>query len=229
MANKALNQITIGEAFPIYDETNYKGIFTAIANITGFDLWDTDTAKLMDLEYLNGFSGLKVMAPLMWHFHYTDNEISTADLAKVANLLYAKYKTAWSQYKEYLEADYDLYDDVDDETVTRTPNLTTESAGGKADNEVETNEQVYGFDSSSPADSNKTTSKASHKDTTTQTGTESVTTHRAGSSRLYTGGEMLGKDHKFWDNFNFFTEIFKDVDAVIALGIYEDNGYGVGG
>ena len=39
-----------------------EGIFQAIADIEGFELWDSETAALMDEHYVNDYSGMKILA-----------------------------------------------------------------------------------------------------------------------------------------------------------------------
>ena len=211
-----------------------KGIFETMASLTDFDLWDATAGAYMDIEYELRFSGEKPAAPILVKMLDDDNILSTTDENKIVNLLYAKYHRAWEQYKKYDESDYDVWDDVEKITKTKTGSDTqtpedwvTTSEGLAADNYSEVDSSTYGFNSSSAVPADKTESKTNSKISTEQSGTLATVydteevTEMKGSSKLRTGAEMMEFDERFWTRWNFVDAVFKDCDKILTCPYYE--------
>ena len=195
-------------------------------NIPDFDLWDTETGRYMDYMYIGKQSGEKLAGNLVQKWQ--------GNIHDLAFMVYSKYRHNWEQAKKYLSADYDLYDDVEHEeriigeNTTQTPNnWKTTLTGTAADNYTETENEIYGYNSAAASDDSKQTTKQNTNTVSEQTGTYendrqyTETVDRRGSSKLRTGGEMLEIDNRFWNNWNFFNLIFKDVDKELTLKIYD--------
>lgn len=194
--------------------------------ITDFDLWTQSDGEYMDMIYFGNHSGEKPCSPLLETWAGTINQI--------ALMVYSKYQRNWEQFKKYLAADYDIWDDVEDETRTidennydRPQNWKTVSEGDAEDNQTEVNTSVYGFNSSNAVPDGKSESSTSSKITTEQSGTferekdYTETLHRQGSSKLRTGAEMMEFDDRFWANWNYFESIFRDTDKELTCPYYE--------
>jgi len=228
--------LKIKDVFDFTDSFIFKYLATAI---TDFDLWTEDEGEQMDLEYLGRWSAEKPLSTLTERFIDEDTEtISTADLQKLAKLIYSKYHRAWEQFKKYDDADYDVWDDVENITrtigggVTQTPtNWKTVSSGTTLDNYSNSDSSIYGYNSSSPVPDSKNESESSSKITTEQQGTYKTTENRTetefrkGSSKLRTGAEMMEFDEKFWTRWNFINAVYRTVDQVLCADFYEIENY----
>ena len=213
-------------------------IFEYLPNaIQDFELWTEEEGQYMDSEYLGQWSGLKPISTLTEKC-VVDDEISDENLHKLAQLIYAKYHRRWEQYKKYDQADYDVWDDIEDETHTiqeaneqKPSDWKTTSQGTDADNNTTTDFGRYGENSEDAVPYDTQTSKSNSKIETEQSGTYltehglTETVHKQGSSKLRTGSEMMEFDLRFWRNWSFIEQIFRDVDSVLCADYYDSNIY----
>lgn len=211
-------------------------IFSYLATLQDFSLWTSTEGTYMDIMYLSEHSAEKPLSSLTEKYVEEDGTISTLNMQKLANIIYAKYKRNWKQFNKYDEADYDIWDDVENETrsYTLTDNqkpkdwkLTVE--GSEQDNNGEVNTSIYGFNSEEAVPSEKVESKSNSKSVTEQSGSfqtdhrYSESVFKKGSSKLRTGAEMMQLDLDFWDKWSFIEEVFRDVDEVLCGNYYESN------
>lgn len=210
-------------------------------------LFNEATAIMLDEAYVNDWSAEKIITKAVER-KLVDGELPAADLEKLADKIWLRFQRNWEHYFEYLSAEYNPIDnysmyqketpDLTTTTDTKTnTDLTVESDGDQNTN-ITTEDQVYGFNSSSPVDSNKSTTignkddnKTHSKTTTTgdwddnkvnevrkEEGTREL--ERRGNIGVTTTAQMLTGDSGFWQNWDIVSSIFRDVDKVITLMIY---------
>lgn len=145
---------------------------------------DTDiTAALLDFEYINNFSGRKIISPAVEKSLGTDGIITAENLTKLCSVAYMMYAKKWARNWAVLTAEYnpiENYSMVEDSKLTRDNKQThsgTDSTlmtgtdtfvktGSEADAHTGTitdsatsseENEVSAFNSSSYEDSNKMT------------------------------------------------------------------------
>lgn len=208
---KIYNRHIIGMSEPILEETE---------------------ASLLDSYYFNGWSYDKYITPML-EKHIEGGVIPEVYIDILADFIWGRFGRNWEQYKKYIKADYDVFDDVEEETriikgdETQKPeNWASVTQGLSSDNNSETEEYTYGFNSNTATPSGKSTIKTSNKQTTSQEGSyktsedRTETINRKGSSKLRTGSEMIEFDYRFWGSWDFYESMFKDVDKVLTLLVY---------
>ena len=234
--------LRIEEVLPVED-----GLFTTMATFTDFPLWNEAAGALMDEHYILDRSGMKYITRGLYK-RLTDGELTSEALAKLAQMIYNKYKVNWGRYLGYNNAEYNPIDNYNMEQV-ETPNITkttntkvntnlTVTSDGNTNTDVTTEDQTYGYNSSSPVNKDKSrvtgdkNNNTNHNTTQTEGdwddnktnqveeehGTRSLT--RSGNIGVTTTAQMLQGDSDFWSNWDFIDAVFKDVDSVLALPIY---------
>lgn len=207
--------------------------------------YDEVSALLLDLEYFGNHSGAKFCAPLV-KYYLEDDTLSDSERETLANIIWAKYKTPWERLwltnsVEYNPVyNYDITEDIQRDLETE------ESGEAKSTNQREmTNSEElnvtdvmkgsrYGFNSSSasPTDTSVEEKSASDDETEAQTDTgtsetsntgaeaETTKTHRYGNAGVTTSQKMVNEERQLW-LWNYFEAVFKDIDEVLALDIYD--------
>ena len=208
--------------------------------------WYSETSPLLlDLEYFGNRSGAKFCAPLI-KYYLEDGSLSDIERETLAKIIWLKYKTPWERLwltnsVEYNPVyNYDITEDIQRDLETE------ESGEAKSTNqrEMTNNEELnitdvmkgsrYGFNSSSASPTDNTVEEKSasddeteaQKDTgeseTSSNGTEAETTktHRYGNAGVTTSQKMVSEERQLW-LWNYFEAVFKDIDEVLALDIYD--------
>ena len=96
--------------------------------------------------------------------------------------------------------------------VTRTKNVKSN---------LVTDNDVYGFNSSTPVPSSKTTNsgaKLDNEETESETGTRDL--ERSGNIGVTTSQQMLQSELDLRDGYNFYDGIMSDVDSILCLLVY---------
>lgn len=204
---------------------------------------DTDiTAALLDFEYINNFSGRKIISPAVEKSLGTDGIITAENLTKLCSVAYMMYAKKWARNWAVLTAEYnpiENYSMVEDSKLTRDnkethsgtdSSVTTGSIGDSATSSSE--DEVSAFNSATYQDAAKNTGTGSN--TKTYNNLTDATTHghvidndddernhltRSGNIGVTTSQQMIQSDIDLW-RWNFFYEVFADIDNVFTISTY---------
>ena len=242
--------------------------------------WKNDVpANTLDLEYFYNISGQKSISPLLRRFLNGATTITSAQKTTLANVLYDMYIKQWNKEYATLNLEYNPisnYDMTETEVVenireseghntgtqatahtgtstdqhggTQTNAGTSTVSGGSTSN---TQNDVYGFNSSqgSPNEETDTTNSTSSTVTDSTTRTDNLTDTRtdnltdtrtdnltntenaseniertltrSGNIGITTSQQMATAERELW-LWNFFFEIvFPDIDEILTLAIYQ--------
>lgn len=228
--------ITLNEAFADYETKG--GIFSNIDNLP----WSSVMAgSQADTLYFDTHSGERFSARIITRRIGDACYLTSDDRRAVSNLVYAMFKTQWNKLWETMNTNYEPltnYQMVEDETGnrtdTRTPNLTRKHSGtdtNEGNAHVNNQSNLWGFnsDTSVPADmsdGDTTVNNTNTRDLTdTETGTDTTAGEntrkltRTGNIGTNTFQNLLQQERNLW-MYNFFEQIFKDVDSVLTIPIY---------
>ena len=178
------------------------GIFLAIQESeTNPFTWLTDSiAKLLDAEYYFNHSNEKWISPLY------DNLIDISEndptvINYLAGLITNKFKDKWNRlYDAFVTK---TYNPIENYSMVEKTEINTD---------IETANNVYGFNSSSPVPSNNAKTTGNKLNNTTD--------HtRSGNIGVTTSQQMLESEIKLRE-WNFYDQLFKDVDSILCLQLY---------
>ena len=198
-------------------------IFKYIADSSLTDLWNSTTGAMLDTMFLNQHSANREVTEWVNALATAndDNKLSAANIAMLANMIWAKYSRAWTQYFDYLESEYNPITNYDMVEV-ETPDITRSIESSQTSDVTTTNSRntfnsatMVDTDSSNTSGDAESNSQSSEE---TETGTRTLT--RSGNIGVTTTGQILDIDSKFWSNWNYIDSMFKDVDKFITNGIY---------
>lgn len=208
------------------------GIFSALANLSEVDLpWDTAASDL-DLDYHGGWSGYKIVSPLVDSLADEDTgELSAAARAKLAAVIWARYGDAWTKICEALATEYaplENYNMVESGSEsggeTRRPDLETETTN---QSETTTTENgVYGFNSAEAVPSDTSTATLTGGRKTTEKGSDTTTKNsshelsRSGNIGVTTSQQMLQSEIDLRRNAIYLDMIYRDIDKILTIPIY---------
>lgn len=190
-------------------ETSSTWIFGSIVTGWGEDtpdyIGDSTNAQKLDLMYRDLYSGDKEISPYVERT-YSNNEedIEDTNLA-IAETIKIFFKDKWDKlYNSIVNASYDALSNYDI-TEVETPDLTTENT---------TQDNVYGFDSSSEDGEPK------DKKTYVSEYTGTNTTERTGRDGKVTAQKLLEQEINVRKNL-FYEMLFRDLDSILTLRIYD--------
>lgn len=219
-----------------------QGIFTRIMS-TYIVPWAEDTTitgALLDFEYMGNQSGDKNISPAVLK-NLTDGELSTENFNKLCDIVWMMYNKRWARLWEILTAEfnplnnYDMsetkyidHGHVETNSGTDTTNRTgTDTITHTGDTENE----ISAFNSSTYQDSAKDTQNTTDLDTRnmsdalvhghilTNSGRDTETLTRSGNIGVTTSQQMAQSSLDLW-KWNFFYDIFRDVDSIFTITTY---------
>lgn len=218
------------------------GIFDAIAEVAGELLpWaDAADSEYLNFDYFGNHSGAKYPAPVVMLLLNDDEELSDSARLKLASIIWAKFREPWSHLWQTNEISYNPihnYNMSDTRTLVRGDSdsrvSSTESSQstehGKTD---DTTEYVYGLNNTD--DDGKKSDRihseeggettVGYEDARSSSGVaareETETTQRSGNIGVTTTQQMMESERNLW-LWNFFDQVYKDIDTVLALPIYD--------
>lgn len=231
-------RLRLNEVFP--DWLSGDGIFHYIQNNTGVPWSDPDISGILDTAY-HGDHGDRLISPLVRKLLNEDNELTTANKQKLADVIVNLFLDQWKHTHELLTLQYDPLNNYD---MTETENYegtnenehrdtgTLAHTGTATDSTNNTAEgSLYGFNSEDPVNSDQSTSEGGNThtnnltDTTNMTGTDEGsntyerTLIRSGNIGVTTSQQMAQSQIDLW-KWNFYRSVFKDIDSVLTLKIY---------
>lgn len=235
-----METINLNKMIDVY--SNYPtdgGVFSPMVSAP----WaDTMSGTNLDIAYLDGHSGERYCSNFINHRLNDSDVLSSDNRTLIANILWAMFGIQWTRLWATMKpVDYDPltnYNMTEDETGkrtdTRTPNLTNSHTGTdtyEGNSHVNNQSNLWGFnsDTSVPADmsdGDTTVNTTNTRDLTdTETGTDTTAGEntrkltRTGNIGTNTFQNLLQQERNLW-MYNFFEQIFKDVDSVLTIPIY---------
>ena len=189
-----------------FEGTEYTGIFGAINNVGGVDLFTLEMSEYLDKLYKLE-RGNKWCSPVANDVMEAGGEFDHTEIAKT---IYNLYTVQWHKYLAYLKAQYDPVENYD-----RYSDITVKGSNSSSGTN-NTTEKTSAFNSSDLKETGKT------ENTNGSSGSSENKTieHTHGNIGVTTAAQMLEGDSKFWLKFNYYKILFDDVDRVLALSTY---------
>lgn len=217
------------------------GIFEALYSI-GVDLpWaDSVDSIILDIEYFGNRSGGKFVAPVIMNLLGDEVELTESDRLLLARIIWTKFGEPWKHLWETNVVAYNPihnYNMTDRRELARGESETKVGHGSSVDTTshgrgTESKEYVAGINNTDNVGklSNRSESQESgetsvdgtndRKDDSVRASNEVETTVRSGNIGVTTTQQMLSADRELW-MWNFFDQVYKDVDSVLSLPIYD--------
>lgn len=233
---ETITPITLNEAFSDYEHKG--GLFSNIGNLPWSSIM---VGAQMDILYFDIHSGERFGSRIITKRVGDDGSLASTDRKTIATLVYARFRTQWSRLWATMNPTYDpltnyqmTEDETGNHTDTRTPNITRKHTGTDKDEgsaTLNTQNNLWGFNSESsiPSDMQDGTNTANNTNTRDLTDTETGTDVTAGENtrKLTRTGNigtntfqnLLQQERNLW-MYDFFEQIFKDVDSVLTIPIY---------
>lgn len=215
------------------------GIFEALESLNVDLPWSTDSI-ILDIEYFGNRSGAKFSAPVVMNLLGDTEELTESARVILARIIWNKFGEPW---KHLWETNVIAYNPIHNYNMTDTRNL----AKGESEARVEKLDSVdstahgrttegadytYGLNNTDAKGkkANRTTTSeggttvdtgnSNRKDDTVRASNEIETTTRSGNIGVTTTQKMLTDERELWV-WNFFDQVYKDIDSVLALSIYD--------
>ena len=205
------------------------GIFQKIAALPNVELpWEENNA-LLDIDYIYRWSGYKSISPLVRHLLGTNAVFDSTAYTTLAGIIWANFGTAWTKKYEALVSEYDPlknYDMTEHEDNEIVDDALTNVSGLAANNTTSANstKSVYAYNSSTatPSESESASTGTNTNMDTNYDNTRTIdrTLTRSGNIGVTTSQQMLESELKL-RAYRFFEEVYKDVDRMTALPIYD--------
>ena len=228
------------EAFPDWKIGN--GIFDALEEVGAMPWAGIAESESLDLDYFGNHSGAKFVAPVVMHMIDSETlELLDTDRVALAKIIWIKFAEPWRHLWETNVAAYNPIHNYD-MTDTRTLIREDKEASDDTRNSVDTTESernsdsddyVYGMNSDQDgpgrrdtrSNSNERGDNASVNISTGEANRKKDTdevemTMRSGNIGVTTTQAMLKSERELW-MWNFFDQVYKDIDSVLALPIYD--------
>lgn len=214
------------------------------------DFITNDNYHTLDVDYFIGFSNEKYLSPLANKLYHEHSEDFDGLCNELVNIIYTRFGSKWKHIWDALNTAYNPLENYSmleertpditkertlDTTDERTPDLT-KTTNGTGTTSTDSQTGIFGFNSpqSNPSgtiDGNQTdtitdrTETETGTDTSTQSGTitdtESgkETLERSGNIGVTTSQQMLQSEFEV-RKYDFYKEIYKDIDSILCLKIY---------
>ena len=217
------------------------GIFDALESI-GVELPWEDTAEsiILDIEYFGNRSGGKFVAPVIMNLLGDATELTGEDRALLARIIWTKFGEPWKHLWETNVVAYNPihnYNMTDRRELARGESETKVGQGSSVDTTEhgrgnESKDYVAGINNTNNNGkfANRTVSQESgetsvsgtdnRKDDSVRASNEVETTIRSGNIGVTTTQQMISADRELW-MWNFFDQVYKDIDSVLSLPIYD--------
>lgn len=227
------------EAFA--DWKNGHGIFDALEFIGAELPWkDSTDSIILDIEYFGNRSGGKFVAPVIMNLLGDEVELTESDRVLLARIIWTKFGEPWKHLWETNVVAYNPihnYNMTDRRELARGESETKVGQGSSVDTTEhgrgdESKEYVAGINNTDAVGklSNRSVSQESgettvsgtndRKDDSVRASNEVETTTRSGNIGVTTTQQMISADRELW-MWNFFDQVYKDIDSVLSLLIYD--------
>lgn len=197
--------------------------------LQGVSLPWTESNTLLDIDYVYRWSGYKSISPLIRHLLGDNSTFNDSAYTTLAGIIWNMYGTAWTKKYDALVTEYnplENYNMVEHEDNEIVDDALTNVAGSAANNSssMTSSHSVYGYNSNSATPS-ETDSVSTDQSTNMDTNYDNTRTidrdlTRSGNIGVTTSQQMLESELKL-RAYKFFEEVYKDVDHIVALPIYD--------
>lgn len=217
------------------------GIFDALEFIGAEVPWkDSADSILLDIEYFGNRSGGKYVSPVIMNMLDDHTELSEADRVLLARIIWVKFGEPWKHLWDTNVIAYNPihnYNMVDKRSLAKGESETKVGHGTSVDETEhgrgnESTDYTYGINNTDENGkrANRTASQESgttsvnstddRKDDSVRASNEIETTERSGNIGVTTTQQMLTAERELW-MWNFFDQVYKDIDTVLSLPIYD--------
>ena len=201
------------------------GIFQEIRSIdsipdTPLFPWLTDDLSLqLDIIFYLQHSADKEISKFYERLLKLEEDgILVSALNVIAQNLMVKFGDKWNRlYDAFVTTNYKPLENYNMKQK-ETPNVTHTK---NVKSNLETDNDVYGFNSTSAVPQSKTTShgaKLDNEETNSETGTRDL--ERSGNIGVTTSQQMLQSEIDLRNAFNIYDDIMRDVDSIMCLLVY---------
>lgn len=179
----------------------------------------------LDLDYAFNWAGKKLISPLVQY--YVDTQDTTFN--EVVNVISIRYYDKWKKIYDAIMAEYKPAENYN---LTETSTETVSSDHSKSEStRLETNDDtlngIFGYDSDATVgttnQTNRTTIEGSLEDNQTKVEDNServYTTNRHGNIGTISSQKLIQQELEL-RRFEFFKQVFKDLDNVLTMKVYE--------
>ena len=225
------------EVFP--DWKLDKGIFDRLATLYDVPWADDAESSVLNYEYFGNHSGGKLAAPVVLNILGENESLDDIDRDVLASIIWTKFKEPWTRL---WATNVVAYNPIHNYDMTETRILDRDDHGeeyfgegttdttrhGRTTNNIH---NVFGMNSDGmgkPSDSDSSVeggttpnegSVESGRETEGQRD-ETETTTRAGNIGVTTSQQMVKSERDLW-LWNYFDQIYRDIDTVLSLPIYD--------
>lgn len=216
------------------------GIFGALATLGTMPWDDYAESETLDIEYFGNHSGGKFVAPVVMNLLGDTESLLDADRIVLAKIIWTKFREPWSHL---WETNVVAYNPIHNYNMSETRHLERDDTGTQDDSTSsvdttthgrtnEVTDFTYGMNNTDELGKRSDRSTSQEGGTTSTSGTGSLdrdttdnrvedeTITRAGNIGVTTTQQMLSADRELW-LWNYFDQIYKDIDSVLALPFYD--------
>lgn len=205
--------------------------------------WGNDSDLVADLDtmYFHVHSGEKITSPFIDSMIGDTGYVLPTSRIKIASVINNKFRTKWERlWATYGNIptynpifNYDMREEVTEDkdlSSTSTSTEETENSSTRVNSDTST---YYSntFENTDPAgkmtdrsvvNSNSTDDGSSNKESTNtveRTDASTLTRTRRGNIGVTTSQNMIKQEREVWF-WNYFDEVFKDIDSILACSVY---------
>ena len=144
------------------------------------------------------------------------------DLATLVEMIYTLNIENWNKLYENYTITYNPIENYSMTEKGKKTNTGTQNnkQSGTARSESTSNIYAYNVNTSNPASSSIATSNPNLENVRTDNLVEENNLTRSGNVGVTTSAEMIEENIKLWI-WKFFDSVFKDIDRVLTIGVYE--------
>lgn len=217
------------------------GIFEALEELEVELPWaDKADSIILDIEYFGNRSGAKLPAPIVMNLLGDTEALTYESRIILANIIWTKFGEPW---KRLWETNVVAYNPIHNYNMTDTRKLAKGESEAKVgeSSSVDTTQHgrsIEGVDYTFGLNSTGKDGKRSNRSVTQEGGStvdtvnetqkddsvravnEEETTNRSGNIGVTTTQQMLSAERELW-MWNFFDQVYKDIDSVLALPFYD--------
>lgn len=209
---------------------------------------DDDDINLLQVEYFGNVSGFKCVSPLLLKLLGDDEEISSENSQKLAEIINKRFVNKWNKSWATIVAEYnplqpyniEAEDEHSEEGGREDTENNTLTYNGSKVNEFHgtgnENNGLYGFnsDNSVPSDVSSTSDNSVNTESFNQrsdvrsitsanvrssSGTSSSSRH--GNIGIYTLQRLIREEREL-ANFDFLKMVYEDIDKITTIPIYNE-------
>ena len=211
----------------VFSDYATDGIFKALAGDVSLPWHDLIQPEELDIEYIGGRSGGKLISPLLHNLLEDDGTITAAHLLVLAHIIHSRYLILWRKRYQTLFLDYNPIENYN--MIEHLEGGGKNTAGGKdtvtPSGKIINESSVYGYNSTTAVPDGKAETSYSSAKTETEYGRTDTETHdhtltRSGNIGVTTSQQMLESERQvlLWD---FFDTVFNDIDKILTCPIFD--------